>query len=645
MEAKIEQFKKDVATYLAPLDTSRIVLASAWLVSDNVIVDLFKRFTNIFPVVVGVDTLHLFPETHNVVSALEAKYNFKARVYKPKGCETYADFVSTYGTHEKLSHADFDGHSKVEPLTRALEEINAAATITGRRCDQGNARTELAIWEDGKKTFNPVAEWSWADITAYVLQYDVPYNSLHRRLSIANEPVRATVRDSYDFKHVDLPKPYFAYTKEEINAHGPNVYVWKSFGDTHTSVPVEFHESERAGRFVGRLQTECGIHTRVTRKGMPHGGKLVDLLVTEDKSPLSRASHKIHLNERQTCDFELLVNGGFSPLTGFMDKITYDTVVDSYRLPEGELFGLPVTLDTDDENIKEGDFVELFNEETGARGVIQVESKWAPDRLVESQKVYGTTSLEHPSVFHLMTEKKKYNIGGRVWGLALPQRDWVVCKTPRQVRAEKTSQNLIAFQSRNPIHRAHAAMFLDVAAKYDADVLVHPVVGPTKDDDVPAKPRKLTYDALANRLDHVKFEYLPYSMMVGGPREALQHALIRKNYGCTGMIIGRDHAGCKNAKGEDFYGPYDAQDFMLPLQKELGIDLVAFKQMVYVEEEKAYISADEAKQKGYTPLSISGTKFRQMMVDGSPVPDWFAFPEVVALLRDFYLAQEAVKAA
>jgi len=179
-------------------------------------------------------------------------------------------------------------------------------------------------------------------------------------------------------------------------------------------------------------------------------------------------------------------------------------------------------------------------------------------------------------------------------------------------------------------------MFIEVSSEYDANVLVHPIVGPTKADDFSAKVRKITYEALKPVIPNVSFEYLPYNMMVGGPRECLQHLIIRKNYGCTHMIVGRDHAGCKNKSGKDYYGPYDAQDFVSPLQKELGINIIPFKQKIFVPEMNDYFTAEEAKQKGWQIQDISGTEFRRKINRGESVPNWFAFPQVVEILRKHY---------
>jgi len=197
-------------------------------------------------------------------------------------------------------------------------------------------------------------------------------------------------------------------------------------------------------------------------------------------------------------------------------------------------------------------------------------------------------------------------------------------------------RSLVAFQCRNPIHRAHASMFIEVSQEYSADVLVHPIVGPTKSDDFSAKVRKITYEALRPIIPNVSFEYLPYNMMVGGPKECLQHLIIRKNFGFTHMIVGRDHAGCKNKSGKDYYGPYDAQEFVTPLQEELGINIVLFKHKIYVPEKNDYFTVDEAKKLGWEIKDISGTEFRRKINNGESIPDWFAFPQVVEILRQYY---------
>lgn len=256
-----------------------------------------------------------------------------------------------------------------------------------------------------------------------------------------------------------------------------------------------------------------------TVKREPHGGKLINLLGYQEllSKPNVKSASSLQLNERQVCDLELLLIGGFSPLEGFMTENQYDSVVHKYRLPSGHLFGIPVTLDTDEEYIKVGDYVKLESDKFGGLlGVLKVESKWVPDRKVEAKEVYKFVDEEHPAVYHLLHEKKKYNIGGKLYGVKLPERDWVTCKTPLQLREEFEGKLSVAFQCRNPIHRAHAAMFVQVSQNYNAKVVVHPIVGPTKSDDFSGFVRHKTYEILRPILPDVAFEYLPYNMMVGG---------------------------------------------------------------------------------------------------------------------------------
>lgn len=231
------------------------------------------------------------------------------------------------------------------------------------------------------------------------------------------------------------------------------------------------------------------------------------------------------------------------------------------------------------------------------------------------------------------------SIGGKIIGLNRPHRDFP-CRSPKEVRAMlPESRDVIAFQCRNPIHRAHYELFirsLQSPQVHNAVVLVHPTCGPTQPDDIAGSVRYRTYEVLKQEIDNpdVFWSYLPYSMHMAGPREAIQHMIIRKNYGCTHFIIGRDMAGCKSSlTGNDFYGPYDAQNLALEKQHELGITPVPSLNLVFTEEE-GYITADEAQRKKLTVKNISGTKFRQMLRNNEPIPTWFAFESVVKVLRD-----------
>lgn len=240
----------------------------------------------------------------------------------------------------------------------------------------------------------------------------------------------------------------------------------------------------------------------------------------------------------------------------------------------------------------------------------------------------------------ITTERGKFYTGGKITGLNVPAREFP-CQSPAEVRKNlPTDVDIVAFQCRNPIHRAHYELFTraldDPILKPNAVVLVHPTCGPTQPDDIPGIVRYKTYEVLAEQTKNprTKWAYLPYSMHMAGPREAIQHMIIRKNYGCTHFIIGRDMAGCKSSvTGDDFYGAYDAQDFAIANAKALGVTPVPSLNLVYTEEE-SYVTADYAKDKKLTIKNLSGTKFRQMLRAGDDIPNWFAFESVVKVLRE-----------
>jgi len=345
------------------------------------------------------------------------------------------------------------------------------------------------------------------------------------------------------------------------------------------------------------------------------------------------------LSDRNACDVELLMNGGFSPLKGFMNKEEYESVVDNHRLTNGLLFGLPVVLDTNREDLTVGKKVLLkYNGENIA--VLNISDRWVPDKVKETFKCYGTSELEHPGTMMVALERGKSYLGGEITGLQLPTRT-IPCETPAEVRAKlPDSRPVVAFQCRNPVHRAHFELFTRSAATVaDNVVLVHPTVGPTQDDDIPGDVRYKTYLVLQEKElggdlgKDVMFAYLPYSMHMAGPREALQHMLIRKNYGCTHFIIGRDMAGSKSSiTGEDYYGPYEAQEFANSISKELGVETVPSLNLVYTEEQ-GYVTANTAKELNLKPVKLSGTEFRRKLRAGEDIPEWFAFPSVVEVLR------------
>mmetsp|Transcript_80095 Transcript_80095/g.151291 ORF Transcript_80095/g.151291 Transcript_80095/m.151291 type:complete len:474 (-) Transcript_80095:87-1508(-) len=379
----------------------------------------------------------------------------------------------------------------------------------------------------------------------------------------------------------------------------------------------------------------------------PHGGKLINLFVAdgEKEAVIASADKTIDITERQSCDVQLLCNGGLSPLTGFLNEEEYTKVVEDMKLSDGNILGLPIVMDTDDEEIAVGQKLLLQFDGT-PMAVMTVESKWLPDKPKECLKCYGTATIEHPGVRMVAMERGKYYIGGALQGLGVPTREFP-CATPAEVREMlPDAADVVAFQCRNPVHRAHYELFTRALEAPnvgdDAVVLVHPTCGPTQEDDIPGAVRHKTYEVLIDETKdtpsgkRTKWAYLPYSMHMAGPREAIQHMLIRKNFGCTHFIIGRDMAGSKSSvTGEDFYGAFDAQDFAKANGDELKVQPVPSLNLVCVGDDKTfeYLTAEDAKEKGADVKKLSGTKFRQMLRAGEEIPEWFAFKSVVEVLR------------
>eukprot|EP00891_Asterochloris_glomerata_P004981 jgi/Astpho2/4981/fgenesh1_pm.00070_%23_7_t len=358
----------------------------------------------------------------------------------------------------------------------------------------------------------------------------------------------------------------------------------------------------------------------------------------QKQAAIDSASKKLECSDRNACDVELLCVGGFSPLEGFMNQEEYESVVHNQHLTSGLIFGLPVLFDTRDDSIQPGDKV-LLTYQGQNLAVLTVDSKWAPNKPVEALKCYGTTSIEHPAVQMITMERGKYYLGGKVQGLELPKRVFP-CATPAEVRATLPSGDVLAFQCRNPIHKAHYELFIRALEADNvgegAVCLVHPTCGPTQDDDIPGIVRFRTYEVLKEEVANprLRWAYLPYSMHMAGPREAIQHMIIRRNYGCTHFIIGRDMAGCKSTiTGEDFYGAYDAQEHATKHAPEINMQTVPSLNITYTEE-KGYVTADVAEKEGLHQLKLSGTKFRQMLRGGGDIPEWFAFKSVVSVLRE-----------
>ncbi len=382
----------------------------------------------------------------------------------------------------------------------------------------------------------------------------------------------------------------------------------------------------------------------------PHGGKLVDLLVGDQRADelkaLSRDWPSWTLAPRQICDLELLTNGGFSPLRGFMNQPDYQGVCSQMRLVDGTLWPIPITLDVTEDLAKQlsaGGKLALRDMEGNMLAVLTVEDVFQPDRNAEAQQVFGTTSKEHPAVAYLFDVANPWYVGGSVESVQAPRHyDFVENRlTPAQVRQKFHMlgwRKVVAFQTRNPMHRAHQELTFRAAVDTEANLLIHPVVGMTKPGDVDHYTRVRCYQAIMKHYpkNTVLMSLLPLAMRMGGPREAVWHAIIRKNFGCTHLIVGRDHAGPgSNSAGEPFYGPYDAQELLQQHEAEIGVKMVPFRMMVYVPQDDAYFPIDEVSKDTRT-LSISGTDLRDRLAGGREIPSWFSFPEVVAELHRTY---------
>ncbi len=352
------------------------------------------------------------------------------------------------------------------------------------------------------------------------------------------------------------------------------------------------------------------------------------------------------LSPRQICDLELLMNGGFHPLKGFLSEQNYKGVVADMRLADGTLWPMPVTLDVSEDfaaSIEPGQDIALRDQEGVILAIMSVSDRWTPDKSREAERVFGADDSAHPAVNYLHNQAGPVYLGGPITGIQPPvhydfkaRRD-----TPNELRAYFRKlgwRRIVAFQTRNPLHRAHQELTFRAAREAEANLLIHPVVGMTKPGDVDHFTRVRCYEAVLDKYPAATttMSLLNLAMRMGGPREALWHALIRRNHGCTHMIVGRDHAGPgKNSKGEDFYGPYDAQELMHKHQEEIGIQMVDFRQMVYVQERAQYEPADEVEDSA-TVLNISGTELRRRLREGLDIPDWFSFAEVVHELRRRY---------
>lgn len=379
----------------------------------------------------------------------------------------------------------------------------------------------------------------------------------------------------------------------------------------------------------------------------PHGGKLCSPML--NKKYLGEVNNDIlhlkswTLTDRQLCDIELILNGGFSPLDGFMNQDDYNSVCEKTRLKNNLLWPIPITLDISNslaDKLDANEKIVLRDKEGFAIALLTINDLWHPDKDKEAHHIYKTTDTYHPGVNVLLNDTHPTYVGGSIEGIHNPKHyDYPELRhTPFQLREffnKSGWSNIIAFQTRNPMHRAHVELTKIALNENNAKLLIHPAVGLTKPGDVNHYTRVRCYKNILSKYDNdmTALSLLPLAMRMAGPREALWHTIIRKNYGCNYFIVGRDHASPGlNRDNKPFYGPYDAQEILNEHSKELGMNIVPFKQLVYVKEKKSFMAIDEVP-KDCTSLSVSGTELRDMLDKGKTIPEWFSYPEVVEELQ------------
>jgi len=384
----------------------------------------------------------------------------------------------------------------------------------------------------------------------------------------------------------------------------------------------------------------------------PYGGKLVNLIVEgkEREELLAHAAKlpSIKITTRNLCDLELIATGGFSPLTTFMGKADYDRVLREMRLADGTLFPLPITLTVDPKELPTvGEDLALRNANFDLIAVITLDEVYHWDAETEAAHAYGTTDSKHP----MISEMARWNrvcISGPLKVLNLPKYyDFVNLRhTPAQVREKLEDMghdNVVAFQTRNPLHRIHEELTKRAAAEVKGSLLIHPTVGMTKPGDVDHYTRVRTYKALVdNHYDKnsTMLSLLPLAMRMAGPKEVLLHAIIRRNHGANHFVVGRDHAGPGNdSTGKPFYGPYDAQENMKKYESELGVKMIPFEMLVYLPDEDRYVEEKDVP-KGAKTANISGTQVRdEYLAKGKLLPEWFTRPETAEILREIHPAR------
>ena len=384
----------------------------------------------------------------------------------------------------------------------------------------------------------------------------------------------------------------------------------------------------------------------------PHGGRLVSLLVDPDKAEVLKTESpqypSLTLTQRQVCDLELLMNGAFSPVTGFMNQADYEAVVDNMRLADGTVWPVPIVLDVDEAfagKLQKGAKIALRDVEGFMPAVLTVEDIWRPDKTREAEKVYNTTSDAHPGVRYLFETVKSVYISGRIEGIQSPvhhdfESFW---DTPEELRAlfkKKGWRRVVAFQTSKPMHRLQRDITLQAAKDIQGHILLHPTVGMTKPGDLQYYARVHCYQAIRHHYPQnlAMLSLLPLAMRMAGPREALWHAIVSQNYGSSHMIIGPKHAYPPPGNGEEhqFYQPEQSRELVEEFSAELGIEVVPVETMRYAPAKDRFLPASVIEREGLQAIDYTDAQLKKDLSHGEEVPAWFSFPEVVRELRKAY---------
>lgn len=379
----------------------------------------------------------------------------------------------------------------------------------------------------------------------------------------------------------------------------------------------------------------------------PYGGELRNLVVSPERAAelktLSKNWPSWDLTPRQECDLEQLLNGGFSPLEGFLNQSDYESVCDNMELADGMLWPIPIQLDLPDtlaSQLKAGESLTLRDAEGVMLAVLHIESIWKPDKLAEAEKVYGTTDLNHKGVAHLLERTHDCYVGGKIEGFQLPQHydNRALRHSPAELRAEFAKRgwnNVAAFHTRSIMHRVHRELTMRALHEQDTKLLIHPVVGSSQPGDIDHYARVRCYQHVLPHYPEntATLSLLSLSTRMAGPREAVWHALVRRNYGCSHFIVGPDHAGTSHGKtGEPFYDPDAARALVKEVGERTGMTIIPSETLVYSEEKDNYIPQSEVPPGGNV-LSISEHDLQSRLQAGEEIPDWFSYPEVIDELK------------